>query len=85
VHDIARVMQPAWSRVLRVLCVAYIAATALHIAWIMAHEPFAFDAWQVAAGTHARPFSIERLFVFWWFEYTHSNPRIGQPLTYLAY
>jgi hypothetical protein len=85
VHDIARVMQPAWSRVLRVLCVAYIVATALHIAWIMAHEPFVFDAWYVAADTHARPFSGQHFFDYWWFEYTHSNPRIGQPLTYLAY
>lgn len=78
-------MQPALSRVLRVLCVAYLVATAVHIGWVMAHEPFAFDAWNMARDTHAQPFSVSRFFHYWWFEYTHSNPRIGQPLTYLAY
>ena len=36
------------------------------------------------ADTGAQPFSIGRFFDFWWFEYTHSNPRIGQAFTYLA-
>ncbi|MDB4959110.1 MAG: hypothetical protein JWO36_6679 [Myxococcales bacterium] len=65
--------------------VAYVAATALHIGWLLAHEPFSFDAWNVAKDTHAEPFSIRRFFGYWAFEYTHSNPRLGQPLTYLAY
>jgi hypothetical protein len=78
-------MQPAWSRILRVLCVAYIAATLVHVGWVMAHEPFAFDAWNMAQDTHAKPFTVGRFFDYWWFEYTHSNPRIGQALTYLSY
>jgi hypothetical protein len=71
--------------VLRVLFVAYVAATAVHIGLVMAHEPFAFDAWNLAVDTHAEPFSLSRFFAYGVFEYTHSNPRIGQWLTYLAY
>jgi hypothetical protein len=73
------------SRILRVLFVVYVATTALHIGWILAHEPFSFDAWNIAVDTHAKPFSVGRLFDYWWFEYTHSNPRLGQPLAYLSY
>lgn len=76
---------PPWSRILRVLFVAYVAATAVHIGWVVAHEPFAFDAWNVAVNTGAKPITPSRFFDFWWFEYTHSNPRIGQVLTYLTY
>ena len=76
---------PAWSRMLRALFVVYVTATMLHIGWVMAHEPFAFDAWNMAVDTNAQPFSIGRFFDYWWFEYTLSNPRIGQALTYLAY
>lgn len=64
---------------------AYVAATAIHIGWIVMHEPFSFDAWNVAVDTQARPFSIGRFFHYWRYEYTHSNPRIGQAFTYLAY
>jgi hypothetical protein len=78
-------MQPAWSRILRVLFVAYVAATLVHIGWVMAHEPFAFDAWNLAQDTKAQPFSTSNFFDYWWYEYTHSNPRVGQALTYLAY
>ncbi|HLL20522.1 MAG TPA: DUF6056 family protein, partial [Kofleriaceae bacterium] len=67
------------------LFLAYVAATAIHIGFVMAHEPFAFDAWNVAFATRGEPITAERFFAFWWDEYTHSNPRIGQPLTYLAY
>jgi len=73
------------SRVLRGLFVVYVAATALHIGLVMAHEPFAFDAWNLAVDTKAQPFSFARWFDYGWYEYTHSNPRIGQWLTYLAY
>ncbi|MEO7729390.1 MAG: DUF6056 family protein [Kofleriaceae bacterium] len=73
------------TRVLRVLFVAYIAATAVHIGLVLAHEPFAFDAWNMALDTHAEPFTWSRFFDYGVFEYTHSNPRIGQWLTYLAY
>src|SRR5215207_5699078 len=78
-------MQPVWSRILRALCVAYIAATLVHVGWVMAHEPFVFDAWNMADDTHAQPFTLGRFFDYWWFEYTHSNPRIGQAFTYLSY
>jgi hypothetical protein len=73
------------SRVLRVLFLVYVAATATHIGVVMAHEPFVFDAWNVATDTDAQPFSLGRFFTYGTFEYVHSNPRIGQWLTYLAY
>jgi hypothetical protein len=78
-------VMPPWIRVLRALFVAYVTATVVHIGWIMAHEPFSFDAWNVAQDTGARPFSVSRFFDYWRFEYTHSNPRLGQAFTYLAY
>src|SRR4051812_9346106 len=64
---------------------AYLAATAVHIGWVVAHEPFSFDAWNVAVDTGARPGSLARFLDYWAYEYTHSNPRIGQPITYLVY
>jgi hypothetical protein len=67
------------------LLAAYFVATAIHIGWIVGHEPFAFDAWNIAGDTGAKPFSIQRFFEYWGYEYTHSNPRIGQPVTYLVY
>jgi len=75
----------AWNRVLRALFVVYVAGTALHIAFVLAHEPFSFDAWNVAVDTRAEPFTAGRFFEYWWYQYTHSNPRLGQPLTYLTY
>ena len=73
------------ARVLRLLFVAYVVATAVHIGLVMYHEPFAFDAWNVAQDTHAEPFSFERFFAYIADQYTSSNPRIGQSFTYLAY
>lgn len=78
-------MQSAWHRILRALAVVYVALTGIHIGWVMAHEPFAFDAWNVALDTGAKPFSVSRFFSYWAYEYTHSNPRVGQAATYLAY
>src|SRR5947199_397874 len=72
-------------KILRALFVVYVAATALHVGWVVAHEPFAFDAWNVAVDTHAEPITFDRFVDYWWFEFTHSNPRVGQPLTYLSY
>ncbi len=72
-------------RVLIALFVAYVIATAVHIGWILAHEPFSFDAWNVAVDTDAQPFSIRNFFGYWAQQYTQSNPRLGQPLTYLTY
>lgn len=72
-------------RFLRACFVAFVSATVAHVAWVTAHEPFAFDAWNVAVDTDARPFSLGRFLAYWRFEYTHSNPRIGQALAYLSY
>ncbi len=73
------------SRVLRLLFVVYVLATLVHIGLVMHHEPFAFDAWNVAKDTQAEPFSVGRFFNYVAFEYTHSNPRVGQWFTYLGY
>ena len=74
-----------WPRILRVLFVAYVVATLVHIGWVVHHEPFGFDAWNVAVDTQAEPITPHRFFSYWWLEYTHSNPRFGQPFAYLAY
>ncbi len=74
-----------WSKILRVLFVAYVAATAWHIGWVVHHEPFGFDAWNVAVDTNAKPITVGRFFEYWKLEYTHSNPRLGQTATYLGY
>ncbi|HUS29858.1 MAG TPA: DUF6056 family protein, partial [Kofleriaceae bacterium] len=78
-------MPSGWTRFVRAAFVLYLAATAAHIGWVVAHEPFTFDAWNVAVNSGAKPITLERFFGFWRFEYTHSNPRIGQVLAYLAY
>jgi hypothetical protein len=72
-------------RILWALLAAYLAATAVHIGSVMAHEPFSFDAWNVAMDTAARPITAHRFFDYVRYEYVHSNPRFGQALTYLAY
>ena len=72
-------------KILCALFVAYVAATLVHVGWVLAHEPFSFDAWNVAVDTGARPFSVGNFFGYWWQQYTESNPRLGQPLTYLTY
>lgn len=73
------------ARVLGALLVAYVLATVGHIAYVVAHEPFSFDAWNVAVDTRAKPITVGRFFEYWRYEYAHSNPRLGQPLTYLTY
>lgn len=79
-------MTAPWpGRVLRALFLLYLAATAVHIGAVVAHEPFAFDAWNIALDTRAQPFSLRGLIDYGVDQYTHSNPRIGQWLTYLAY
>ena len=72
-------------RLVYALFVAYAAATAIHIGFVMAHEPFSFDAWNVTFSTKGEPITASRFARFWWDEYLHSNPRIGQAFTYLAY
>jgi hypothetical protein len=74
-----------WPRILRVLFVAYVVATLVHIGWVVHHEPFGFDAWNVAQDTHAQPITAGRFFSYWWLELAHSNPRFGQPFAYLGY
>src|SRR5438876_918947 len=71
--------------VLRLLFVAYVAATAVHIGVVVFHEPFAFDAWNMAIDTGAKPFSVSSFFDYGIGQYTHSNPRVGQWFAYLAY
>ena len=78
-------MKPRTARILRVLFCAYVAATFAHIAYVVHHEPFSFDAWNVSIDTGAKPATVGRFFEFWHQQYTTSNPRIGQPLAYLAY
>jgi Family of unknown function (DUF6056) len=78
-------MKANTARVLRALFWVYVAGTFVHIAYVVNREPFSFDAWNVAKDTNAKPATIGRFFSFWHQQYTTSNPRIGQPLTYLAY
>lgn len=78
-------MSPLLARALRWLFALYAAATALHLAWVMAHEPFSFDAWNFAVATKAEPITVGRFFDFWITNYFHSNPRFGQPFAYLSY
>ena len=78
-------MKPDAARILRALFFVYVAFTFLHISYVVYHEPFVFDAWNVAFDTKAQPASIGRFFEFWHQQYTTSNPRIGQPMAYLAY
>lgn len=73
------------ARLLRLAFVAYVIATAVHLGYVVAHEPFAFDAWNVAQDTHAERFTVGRWLHYGAYEYTHSNPRIGQWFAYLAY
>jgi len=73
------------NRVLRVLFYAYLAITLVHIVYVMSHEPFSFDAWNVSSDTGAKPATLGRFFAFWHQQYTTSNPRLGQPFAYLAY
>jgi hypothetical protein len=78
-------MTATTAKILRALFVAYVIATVVHIAYVVNHEPYAFDAWNVSVDTGAKPFSLGRFFAFWHQQYTSSNPRIGQPITYFAY
>jgi hypothetical protein len=78
-------MSPRTVRALRVMFWAYVVITCAHIAYVAHHEPFSFDAWNVSHDTGAEPFSFGRFFHFWHQQYTTSNPRIGQPMTYFAY
>ena len=73
------------SAVLRALFVAYVLATAVHIGLVVAHEPFAFDAWNIAQDTRAEPFSLGNFLDYGTSQYLRSNPRVGQWLAYLAY
>src|SRR5678815_4252600 len=78
-------MNPNTARILRALFLVYVAITFFNIAYVVNHEPFAFDAWNVAVYTQAKPATFSRFLEFWHQQYTTSNPRIGQPMAYLAY
>lgn len=70
---------------LRAAFVAFLVAVAAHIGFVVAHEPFAFDAWNIAQDTGAQPFTLGRFATYIADQYTTSNPRIGQWFAYLAY
>jgi hypothetical protein len=72
-------------RLLRALFVAYVVASVAHVAWVVAHEPFTYDAWNVALDTHGEPASVGGLERYLHYQYGNDNPRIGQAFTYLAY
>jgi hypothetical protein len=74
-----------YARAWKLLFAAYIVATAVHVGWVMVHEPFSFDAWNIANDTRGEPFTVARFLDYWADQYAHSNPRIGQALTYLVY
>lgn len=78
-------MKASASRILTALFIGYVILTAANIAYVVAHEPYAFDAWNVSVDTAAKPATIGRFFSFWHQQYTQSNPRVGQPLAYVAY
>ena len=63
----------------------YVVVTALHIGHVVGNEPFAFDAWNIARDTNGQPFSLGNFLDYGVDQYAHSNPRIGQWFTYLAY
>lgn len=69
----------------RILFLLFAAATCLHIGWVMYHEPFAYDAWNMAVDTQGQPISWSRFWTYVRDQYAHSNPRFGQILTYLSY
>lgn len=69
----------------KALFAAFVAMSVAHVAYIVALEPFSFDAWNVAVDTHGEPATLGRFLDYWQAQLAHGNPRLGQPLTYLAY
>ena len=67
------------------LFLAYAALSLVHISYVVARDPFGFDAWNLTFETHGAPATVGRFFAFWREQYTHANPRLGQPVAYLAY
>ncbi len=65
--------------------VALVAAVAAHVALVVDLEPFAFDAWNVAADTRDAPFSWSAWADYLWSQHQHGNPRLGQAFAYLGY
>jgi hypothetical protein len=78
-------MKQSTARLLRALFWVYVVGTFAQIAYVVNRETYAFDAWNVSIDTGAKPASIGNFLAFWHQQYTTSNPRIGQPMTYLAY
>jgi hypothetical protein len=62
-----------------------IAAAAAHVAVVVHLEPFAFDAWNVAADTRGAPFSWSAWAAYLADQHAHGNPRLGQAFAYLGY
>jgi hypothetical protein len=69
----------------RLLFVAFLAMTLVHIGYVVAHEPFSYDAWNLVRDTQGAPITLERFFAYWGDQYLHANPRFGQVFMYLAY
>jgi hypothetical protein len=72
---------PWWT----VAIVALLAAVAAHVAVVVHLEPFAFDAWNVAADTRDQPFSWSAWAAYLADQHAHGNPRLGQAFAYLGY
>ena len=70
---------------LRLLFAIYVVWTAILIGRVVGAEPFAYDAWNVARDTNGTAFSVGNWVDYGLDQYAHSNPRVGQWLTYLAY
>jgi hypothetical protein len=72
---------PWWTVALAVM----LAAVATHVAVVVHLEPFAFDAWNVAADTRDQPFSWSAWAAYLADQHAHGNPRLGQAFAYLGY
>jgi hypothetical protein len=72
---------PWWT----VAIVALFAAVAAHVALVVHLEPFAFDAWNVAADTRDAPFSWSGFASYLADQHAQGNPRLGQAFAYLGY
>lgn len=73
------------TRAPRVAFVALLAAWALLFAYLATIEPILHDGWWHALAHARRPFSLGALVDFIGDAYLHTNPRLGQWLTFVAF
>jgi hypothetical protein len=64
---------------------ALVAGVAVHLVIVVFLEPYAFDAWNLAADTKDQPFSFGNWVGYAHDQYMGGNPRLGQVLAYLVY